>query len=359
MKPSEIYKVMTLAENARKQGRVFNPLFVSPPGLGKSAIVQDWAKKNGYGLIDIRAALREAPDLIGFPRVVFKDGKEKTINATPEMWPDEGKHVVFIDEVNRGTQSVMNAFMQLLTDRAIGNHKLPPDVIIVSAINPEDEQNDVNTMDSALKDRFEFFHVEYDRKEHVAYMRSANYTKQLIDWVEQGVFKYRRPENVGDVAGDKYLSPRSLEKLDTAIKAGLEDLGQDFELMVYNNILGQLQGASFYQFKYNDRPITYAEIKNKKTRKSSLERLARLSDPTDYKAGSVSMTVQSIIDDGTIEDDLLVEVILALPADQGPDLLYKLEAKRKDTKNELSNRIVKENKSVYDYFNQTFGSKAK
>jgi len=346
---------MDLAKQARSQNRVFNPLFVSPPGLGKSAIVQDWAKKNGYGLIDIRAALREAPDLIGFPRVVVKNGKEKTVNATPDMWPDEGKHVVFIDEVNRGTQSVMNAFMQLLTDRTIGSHKLPDEVLIVAAINPEDEQNDVNTMDSALKDRFEFFNVEYDKAEHVEFMRSRDYHPAIVNWVEQGIFKYRRPENISDSAGDKYLSPRSIEKLDTAIKAGIEEYGTGFELMVYSNTLGQLQGASFYQFKHDDRPVLFKELKDKRSRKKSLDRLKQLCSNEEYKAGSVSLTVQDIVQDGTIDDELLEEVLLVLPADQGPDLLYKLEGKRGDKTNELTKRIV--TGRVKEYFHNILAKK--
>lgn len=353
MKPSEIFKVMDLARNARLQGRVFNPIFVGPPGIAKSAIVQQWAKQNGYGLIDIRAALREAPDLIGFPRVVVKDGKERTVNATPEMWPDSGKWVIFIDEVNRGTQSVMNAFMQLLTDRTIGSHKLPEDVIIVSAINPEDEQNDVNTMDSALKDRFEFFYVEYDKKDHLAYMKANEYNQTVINWVET-MWTYARPEKIGDGAGAKYLSPRSIEKLDTAIKAGAETMGVDFEKMVYTNILGQLNGQSFFKFKTDDRHVTYKEIKDKRSRSRALERLKTLCNPEDYKAASVSLTCSDIIENGSdIEDELLVEVILTLPADQSPDLLYRLEQKRGLKHNELSNRIIKDYPTVYKHFHNT------
>lgn len=359
MKPSQIYQVMDMAKTARSLGRVWNPIFVGPPGIAKSAIMQDWSKKNGYGFIDIRTALREAPDLIGFPRIETLNGRERVLYATPIFWPAPGekKTVVCFDEVNRGNTSVLNAIMQILTDRKIGDFELSEDAIICAAINPEDEQNDVNMMDSALKDRFEFFTIDYDKNEHVAYMKARNYEQSIIDWVDSRTWMYRRPEQISaEKAGDKYLSPRSLEKLDTAMKSGGCDNGRDFELMIYTETLGQLNGASFYQFRYNERPVAYSEILDENTRKEALRRLEKYSDPNDYKAGIIALTIRDIVADGKIEDDLLCQVLLVLPADQGPKLLYQLERARNDDANELSRRILK-NKKIHKYFNERLTTK--
>lgn len=337
MRPSEIFTVLDLAQEARLQNRIFNPCFVGAPGVAKSALVQAWAKANGYKLIDIRLALREAPDLLGFPKVEIINGMQRQVNITPDFWPTAGeKCVVFIDEVNRGNQSVMNAIMQLLTDRVIGSHHIGNESLLVAAINPEDEQNDVNTMDSALKDRFEFFHVEYDRKEHIAFMKASGHEKTIIQWVESGTWKYERPENIGSVAGAKYLSPRSIEKLDTAIKSMVnlaertgKAIDQKFELTCYNNILGLIQGRSFYNFKNNETPVTYSQLKDKRSRSSALAKLKDFCKPDAYKAGHVSMTVSDICEQGfDIEDELLVDIIMVMPADQGHSMLYQLQVKR-------------------------------
>lgn len=353
MKPSEILKVMDIAKKAREMKRNWNPIFVGPPGIAKSVQVQSWAKANAYRLIDIRTALREAQDLLGFPVVETIEDIKRLTFATPNFWPSGNeKAVIFFDEVNRGNTSVLNAIMQILTDRKIGEFEISPNAIICAAINPEDEHNDVNVMDSALKDRFEFFSVEYDKKEHLEYMRASGYEKVIIDWVESGTWKYRRPEMIRtDVAGDKYLSPRSLEKLDTAMKSGGLDNGDTFEVNLYHETLGTLAGSSFYQFKANEQPVTFADLKNEKTQDAALRRLKELSNPDAYKAGTIAITIRDIVDDGTVEDDLLCAILLALPLDQGPNLLYHLQMKRGDMNSELSKRILA-NEKVKAHFKQ-------
>jgi len=61
MKPSEIMPVLDIAKKVNDMGKRFNPLFIGPPGIGKSQIVQQWCKENGYGFIDLRLAFFEAP----------------------------------------------------------------------------------------------------------------------------------------------------------------------------------------------------------------------------------------------------------------------------------------------------------
>ena len=144
MRPGLIFNIMNIARKAREMNNNYNPLFSGAPGLGKSEIVQAWCKQAGIPFIDLRAAYLEAPDVIGYPTVAMRNGKSITVHNTPEFWPEAGEGVIFLDEVNRGNQSVMNTFMQLLTDRKVHNYTLPPGLIIASCINPENEQNDVN-----------------------------------------------------------------------------------------------------------------------------------------------------------------------------------------------------------------------
>ncbi len=120
-------------------------------------------------------------------------------------------------------------------------------------------------------------------------------------------------------------------------------------MTVYNNILGTLVGASFWTFKYNEQPVRYSELKDKRSRAKALGRIKQFCTPENYKAGSLTMTVNDIIDDHTIEDELLIEVLLTLPADQGPGLMHGLEQKRGDKHNELTKRIMK-NPEVLKYF---------
>src|SRR4051812_35497574 len=168
MKPSNIPAVMDLAYKAISSGEVFNPMFTGEAGLGKSQIVQQWVndqrKRNpSFGFLDLRIAYLEAPDLLGFPEVASDDdGRARTCHRLPEFWPTSGEGLILLEEPNRGTTGVMNCLMQLLTDRKVHNYTLPKGWLIAACVNPDNAQYDVNTMDAALKDRFEEFEVEYD-----------------------------------------------------------------------------------------------------------------------------------------------------------------------------------------------------
>jgi hypothetical protein len=349
MKPSAIFSVLDLAFRARALGEIFNPLFVGAPGLGKSQIVQAYAKSKGIPFIDIRAAYYEAPDMVGFPTVTTVNGRQVTTHNIPEMWPHEGTGIILLEEPNRGTTSVMNTMMQMLTDRRISKYDIPPGWVIVGCINPENEQNDVNVMDPALKDRFEIFEVDYNRQDFLAFMRDREWDASVINFVETNVWSYVKPEEVTSNDGAKYISPRTFSKLNAALKAGIPADSPELERVIYNSILGRITGNAFFTFKHNDQPVMFKDLENPKKFKAAIAKLKAFSDPKDYKAGTISVTIRDIVEDGTIEDELLSKVILALPADQGPQLISELSFKRKDKTNDLLKRLMAAYPEVQQY----------
>lgn len=326
MEPNKIFSIMDLARRARSRGEIFNPLFVGPPGVAKSYNVKEWCKRNNLPFIDLRIAYMEAPDLIGFPSIELANGRQVTVHNLPEFLPVEGEGVLLLEEPNRGTTSVMNCLMQLLTDRKIHKYELPEGWIIASCINPEGDNYDVNAMDNALKDRFEIFPVSYDKKSFVNYMTESKWNKEIINFVEANLWTYKTPEEIGNVAGAKYISPRTKSKLNAAMNAGFD---KEDELMIYETILGRNVAKDFYHFRHNESPVTMAELR--KNMKTSLKRLAEFSDPANYKNGFISITVKDILEDNSITDDELVAVAKTIPVEQGTSLIRDLEFKRKDT----------------------------
>jgi len=343
MTPSKIFDVLDLAKRARKLGEVFNPLFVGPPGVGKSHIVQAWAKKNNLPFIDLRIAYMEAPDLIGFPSIEVKNGRQITVHNLPEFLPYEGEGVLLLEEPNRGTSSVMNCLMQLLTDRKLHKYELPEGWIIVGCINPEGEHYDVNTMDAALRDRFEMFQVTYDKHTFLDYMKSANWNKDIINFVEAGLWTFKTPEELGNLPGAKYISPRTKSKLNAALRAGF---AQEDELLIFETVLGTNVAKDFYNFRHNESPVMMTDLK--KNLKQALGRLKVFSDPNNYKNGMISLTVKDILEDNTITDDMLADVVRTIPVEQGTVLIRDLEHKRND--DNILSRVCKQHKDVKDLF---------
>ena len=145
MKPIDIMKVLDLAQRARRNGFIFNPLFTGDAGLGKSQICQKWVeeqqKRNPkFFFKDLRIAYMEAPDLIGFPETE-KDERDlvRTCHRLPEFWPTDpdAEGLILLEEPNRGTVGVMNCLMQMLTDRIIHNYEVPKGIIFAACINPD------------------------------------------------------------------------------------------------------------------------------------------------------------------------------------------------------------------------------
>lgn len=344
MKANKIYAVMDLTLRAREQGNILNPCFVSAPGLGKTEIMQQWCRERNMPSITLTSALLESPDIRGFPFTQVVNGKQRMTTAAPDFWPDEGKGVIILEEVNRGTTAVMNCWMALTDNRrGFDNYKLPDGWIVAACINPEGGDYDTNTMDPALKDRFEMFQVAYDKASFLSYMNGANWHKDIIRFVESNTWMYKTPEEIGNVVGSKYISPRTLSKLNNIIQAGFE---KEDEMDFYVVELGVNVAKDFYNFRNNESPVTMMDIT--KNLKSALKRLEKFADPNNAKLGMISITVKDIIEENTIDDDTLVQVVTVLPVDLGTGLIRDLEFKRSDPT--ILNRLCNNHKGIKELF---------
>jgi hypothetical protein len=326
MKVKKIYDVMDMAIRARKNGDVFNPCFVSAPGLGKTEITQAWAKSRGLKSIVVSLSTIDPPDFKGYPIVQTVNGRQRLSFATPDTWPDEGEGVIILEELNRAPTSVMQCVLSLTDSRrGFDGYRLPDGWIVIGCINPENSEYDVNTMDPALKDRFEIFNVTYDKENFVSFMKETEWNKDVLMFVESGIFSYVEPEGIKNTPGAKYVSPRTLSKLNAVIKAGFD---KEDEIMMYTTILGNNIGRDFYAFRHNESPVLYYDLMNNTA--NSLAKLSKFSDSKNFKGGMISLTIKDIVEVNEITDEMLVEVVKNIPVDQGTVLIRELEFKRKD-----------------------------
>ena len=81
--------------------RIRQPVFLwGPPGVGKSRLVADVARRQGRKLYDLRAVLLDPVDLRGLPRI---SDKGITSWCVPEFLPhpqDTEEGILFLDELN-------------------------------------------------------------------------------------------------------------------------------------------------------------------------------------------------------------------------------------------------------------------
>lgn len=333
MKPSRIHEVLDLTFQARMVDKNLNPLFAGAAGIGKSEICQAWVKKQqkernpNFGFIDIRVAYLEAPDFIGFPgESVDSHGAVRTSHRLPEFWPTDpdSEGLLLLEEPNRGTTAVMNCLMQLLTDRKVHNYTLPKGWIIAGAVNPDSAEYDVNTMDTALRNRFATFEVEYDHNTFVRFMEDNDWCQSIIYFVKSGAWTYKDASSIAKES--VYVSPRTWAQLNAAHKAGVMS-NKQLHAIIAASILGKDVGNEFWKFVHDDAPVTAADlIKNKK---KALSKLKEQSKPESYQGDKIAVTVESIIkdygginaSDDQINEEMMVAVAKIISSDQAVNLL--------------------------------------
>lgn len=334
MKPSNIFSIMDVATEARNLGQVFNPLFTGEAGLGKSQIVQQWVKKqkernSNYGFLDLRIAYMEAPDLIGFPETEKDaDGAVRTKHRLPEFWPTDknSEGLILLEEPNRGTTGVMNCLMQLLTDRKIHNYELPKGWVIAGCVNPDSSEYDVNTMDAALKDRFEHFEVEFDHISFLDFMDSSSWHEGVQMFVGSGIWTYKTTKELGK--DGQYISPRTWSKVNAAELSGIHKNRQLHRIVVCS-ILGRDIGNEYHKFRFEQAPVTAQDIL--KDPDAAFIRLRSQSDPQTYQGDMIAATVESIekhyggfkkdCKSDQIDEDTMAEVAKIIPADHAVNLI--------------------------------------
>lgn len=208
---------------AEAAGRRKAPLCIwGRHGIGKTEIVQDYARQQGYPLVYIAPAqFEEMGDLLGMPRVERRGEIEVTTFRPPDWAPVEaGPGILLIDDVNRADDRILRGLMQLLQDFRLVSWALPPRWQIVLTANPDEGDYSVTPMDRSLLTRMRHVTLEFDL---TAWVRWAQ--RQGVD--DRGIqFLLNFPDSMTG----RRTTPRTLVQFFESI-AGIEDLEAELPLV--------------------------------------------------------------------------------------------------------------------------------
>jgi hypothetical protein len=210
-----------------------------PPGVGKSSITHQVAKRMDRMIIDIRASQFDSVDFRGIPTVY----KDKTIWLTPDFFPTKGEGILFLDELNQAPQSVQAACYQLCLDRKLGDYHLPKGWAVVAAGNRMEDRAIVQKMGSALKNRFIHIPFVVDSKDFDKWARSNGIRPEIIAFIrwKNGMlynFDPKKDENA-------FATPRSWEFLSKLMMQGIP---KEIEYSMVANTVGESAAAEFIGF---------------------------------------------------------------------------------------------------------------
>jgi len=174
-------KLSTLTDRERSYFRMMwsksGVLYITAkPGVAKSALAKSIASKMGFKYMDIRLSMVDETDVGLYPSVsdIISDGESvKCLDFVVPRWAIESNKVptiIHFEELNRASQSVRNAALQILLERQIGtNFSFNENVLMMSSGNLGDEDGtDVEEFDAALNNRL--IHIKH--------------SLSLTDWID-------------------------------------------------------------------------------------------------------------------------------------------------------------------------------
>lgn len=151
------------------------PHLIGKHGLGKSSVVAQWCKENGYEMVDVRLGqMADAGDIIGLPEFHTDENGKYTKYVLPDFFPRKPNTVIFLDEINRASKDLLQAVFELIYDKRLKGVALPANCHIIAASNPAtDDYAVLDFSDSAFQDRFVHLEFSPSEKEFVDYMKDV------------------------------------------------------------------------------------------------------------------------------------------------------------------------------------------
>ena len=183
MRPAQLLTVLDREFLSAREGHHTPVMLWGPPGIGKSQIIAQVAKRHTAPMIDIRLSQMEPTDLRGIPFRI----ENRVEWAVPSMLPDAERHgpngILFLDEITSAPPSVSAAAYQLILDRRLGDYEVPAGWAIFAAGNRQGDRGVTYTMPAPLANRFSHFEVECNIDDWVSWAYVNNIDEGLIGFL--------------------------------------------------------------------------------------------------------------------------------------------------------------------------------
>ena len=152
------------------------PIYMEgPPGIGKTAIMGQIARSLNIGLVSYTMTHHTRQSALGLPVIEKRsfDGREYSVTeyTMSEIVAEVYRHmeqtgcragILFLDEINCVSETLMPAMLELLQHKRFGSHRLPEGWVIVCAGNPEKYNRNARSFDAVTLDRVRLMRIEPD-----------------------------------------------------------------------------------------------------------------------------------------------------------------------------------------------------
>jgi len=218
---------------------VVRPVFVwGAPGIGKSALVRQFAAALGLDCVTLIGTQLAPEDLIGVPEL--RDGRSRF--APPESIARDEPYCLFLDELNSSTQEVQKAFYSLILDRRVGTYELPAGSIVIGAGNRATDNALARPMASALVNRLVHVHLRASVTDWLVWAGTAGIHPWIVDYLTQ------RPDHLWTAppkTEEPFSTPRSWHMLSDAVRSWGDDIAEETLRVLATGTLTPQHASSF------------------------------------------------------------------------------------------------------------------
>ena len=161
-------------------------------------------------------------------------------------------NILFLDEISAAPQSVQAAAYQITLDRAVGEHKLPENCIVIAAGNRTTDKSVAFKMPKALANRLLHIEVEGSFNSWKQWAIQSGINEKVVGFL---TFNRERLMNFDSNADDlAFATPRSWEMVSNILNYVDSDIDK-----VYSLIVGIIGSGSAIEFRtwsrvYKDLP---------------------------------------------------------------------------------------------------------
>lgn len=197
----KIYEVLEGVYTNDSLRRTIVPLFVGNPGIGKTVIIEQFAKDKGVKHVELITSQMSPFEISGiaFPD---KDSKKMEYYNFDKLENLQDGDILFFDELLNGNPVVLNACLTILEQRRFISGKPLPNIMIVAAANPQG----MAPLTPQIKERFLWYDVKFSSEMWAEYMfKKYGLVKPIASKLSALITKE-------EFTGNNFYTPRSIDK---------------------------------------------------------------------------------------------------------------------------------------------------
>lgn len=334
------------------------PVFLmGPPGIGKTAIMEQIAQELDVGLISYSMTHHTRQSALGLPFISRKtyggeeyDVSEYTMSeiiaSVYDMMEETGKKegILFLDEINCVSETLSPVILQFLQYKIFGRHKVPDGWIVVTAGNPPEYNNSVHEFDIVTWDRLKRVDVEPDYDVWKEYAYKSGVHASITTYLDIRKSDFYKIETTVD--GKSFVTARGWSDLSEMIV-----LYEEHHIPVNEKLIGQyLQNR-----KIAKDFAVYYDLFNKYKSDYQIDRILAGNEPAEIRerAGKARfderLSLLGLLIDGVTEDlrsvyfeeSIMRELLKALK-----NVRTALNGSKEDGVEQLDNQIKIRSKEI-------------